>query len=100
MVGENIVAILHWVNDVKLCLTDWKLGGISKWSDPLIVCAHECTIRGKWGFQIFGVLTQIWAAGPNSRVLCNRILNVDNKKYSLLMIALIVVELFQENNQF
>ena len=47
----------------------------------------------------FGVLAQIWAVGPNLKIQSNSIFNV-GKDDSLVRIALIVVDLFQENRQF
>ena len=42
---------------------------------------------------------KFWQFGPNLKIKSNSILNVDKEKYSLGRVALIVVELFQENNQ-
>ena len=52
------------------------------------------------GVSKFGVLAQIWTVGPNLNVFCNIILNVENKNYPHVRFALVVVELFQKNNQF
>ena len=56
--------------------------------------------KRKMGASNFGVMAQIWAVVPNWKIQSNSNFNVDKKKYSLVRISLIVVELFQENNQF
>ena len=45
------------------------------------------------GFLDFGVLAQILYVGPNMKIKSNRILMRIKKKYALISIALIVVEL-------
>ena len=49
------------------------------------------------GVSNFGVLAHIWDVGPNLKIQSNSIFNLDLEHYSLVRIALVVVELFQKN---
>ena len=59
-----------------------------------------CARENENGALNFGILVQIWAVCPNLKIQSNKICNLYFFKNSLVRIALIAVELFQENNNF
>ena len=78
------------MNEAKLRSPDCNWGEEARWSEPLIVRAHECARKGKTVFSDFGVLAQIWAVGPNLTTQSNRIFNVDNEKvFTLNLLGLL-----------